>query len=306
MGRKVSGPIEIVETGLSGPQMDAEGLLRAQAERLAKLVDLSREPATDDLPSPVNLQGLYDQTVIDAESRANHIVSTAEENAVQSEKEAQEQADEIIRLAHQEAERIGNEIRRQADQDAIGIRHEAYQVGYQTGFEDGSKGGYDEGSDAGQRVGWEQGYKEGWSQGHQEYTDAIEQLKKMISQTADQRHDFIENTESDLVALAFDVAEKLVHHQIANDDVIYHTIKSMLDYTVDHEKVLIRVHPDELAKLEPHREEFLSQIKGVELLDIVEDADIDQGGCLLETNLGTIDAQIDTQFEQAKQALNLV
>ena len=80
----------------------------------------------------------------------------------------------------------------------------------------------------------------------------------------------------------------------------------MLDYTVDHEKVLIRVHPDELAKLEPHREEFLSQIKGVELLDIVEDADIDQVGCLLETNLGTIDAQIDTQFEQAKQALNLV
>ena len=122
---------------------------------------------------------------------------------------------------------------------------------------------------------------------------------------SDQRHDFIESTESDLVALAFDVAEKLVHHQISNDDVIYHTIKSMLDYTVDHEKVLIRVHPEELAKLEPHREEFLSQIKGVELLDIIEDVNIDQGGCLLETNLGTIDAQIDTQFAQAKQALNL-
>ena len=133
----------------------------------------------------------------------------------------------------------------------------------------------------------------------------IEQLKKMITQVADQRHDFIESTESDLVALAFDVAEKLVHHQISNDDVIYHTIKSMLDYTVDHEKVLIRVHPEELAKLEPHREEFLSQIKGVELLDIIEDSNIDQGGCLLETNLGTIDAQIDTQFAQAKQALNL-
>ena len=106
------------------------------------------------------------------------------------------------------------------------------------------------------RVGWEQGYKEGWSQGHQEYMDVIEQLKKIITQVADQRHDFIESTESDLVALAFDVAEKLVHHQISNDDVIYHTIKSMLDYTVDHEKVLIRVHPEELAKLEPHRQEF--------------------------------------------------
>ena len=46
--------------------------------------------------------------------------------------------------------------------------------------------------------------------------------------------------------------------------------------------------------------------KGVELLDIIEDSGIDQGGCLLETNLGTIDAKIDTQFEQVKQALNLV
>ncbi|MBB15228.1 hypothetical protein CMK22_08140 [Candidatus Poribacteria bacterium] len=304
MGKKVSGPIEIVETGLAGSH-DSEGVLRSQTERLAKLVDLSHEPSIDNLPPPVNLQGLYDQTVMDAENRANHIVSTAEENAVQSEKNAQEQAEEIIRLAHQEADRIGNEIRQQAEQDAIGIRHEAYQVGYQGGFDDGSENGYEEGRDAGQRVGWEQGYKEGWSQGHQEYMDVIEQLKKIITQVADQRHDFIESAESDLVALAFDVAEKLVHHQISNDDVIYHTIKSMLDYTVDHEKVLIRVHPEELAKLEPHREEFLSQIKGVELLDIIEDVNIDQGGCLLETNLGTIDAQIDTQFAQAKQALNL-
>ena len=304
MGKKVSGPIEIVETGLAGSH-DSEGVLRSQTERLAKLVDLSHEPSIDNLPPPVNLQGLYDQTVMDAESKANHIVSTAEENAVQSEKNAQEQAEEIIRLAHQEADRIGNEIRQQAEQDAIGIRHEAYQVGYQGGFDDGSENGYEEGRDAGQRVGWEQGYKEGWSQGHQEYMDVIEQLKKIITQVADQRHDFIESAESDLVALAFDVAEKLVHHQISNDDVIYHTIKSMLDYTVDHEKVLIRVHPEELAKLEPHREEFLSQIKGVELLDIIEDVNIDQGGCLLETNLGTIDAQIDTQFAQAKQALNL-
>ena len=304
MGKKVSGPIEIVETGLAGSH-DSEGVLRSQTERLAKLVDLSHEPSIDNLPPPVNLQGLYDQTVMDAESKANHIVSTAEENAVQSEKNAQEQAEEIIRLAHQEADRIGNEIRQQAEQDAIGIRHEAYQVGHQSGFDDGSENGYEEGRDAGQRVGWEQGYKEGWSQGHQEYMDVIEQLKKIITQVADQRHDFIESAESDLVALAFDVAEKLVHHQISNDDVIYHTIKSMLDYTVDHEKVLIRVHPEELAKLEPHREEFLSQIKGVELLDIIEDVNIDQGGCLLETNLGTIDAQIDTQFAQAKQALNL-
>ena len=304
MGKKDSGPIEIVETGLAGSH-DSEGVLRSQTERLAKLVDLSHEPSIDNLPPPVNLQGLYDQTVMDAENRANHIVSTAEENAVQSEKNAQEQTEEIIRLAHQEADRIGNEIRQQAEQDAIGIRHEAYQVGYQGGFDDGSENGYEEGRDAGQRVGWEQGYKEGWSQGHQEYMDVIEQLKKIITQVADQRHDFIESTESDLVALAFDVAEKLVHHQISNDDVIYHTIKSMLDYTVDHEKVLIRVHPEELAKLEPHREEFLSQIKGVELLDIIEDVNIDQGGCLLETNLGTIDAQIDTQFAQAKQALNL-
>ena len=306
MGRKVSGPIEIVETGLAGPQMNAEDLLKAQTERLSKLVDLSHEPATDDLPAPVNLQGLYDQTVIDAENKARRIVSDAEESAVQSKNNAQEQAVEIIRLAQQEAERIGNEIRQQADQDAGGIRHEAYQVGYQSGYEDGEKSSYEEGSDAGHRVGWEQGYKEGWSQGHQEYADAIEQLKETISQVAAQRHDFIEQTESDLVALVFDIAEKLVHHQIANDDVIYHTVKSMLEYTVDHEKVLIRVHPAELAKLEPHREEFLSQVKGVELLDIIEDFGIDQGGCLLETNLGTIDAKIDTQFEQVKQALNLV
>ena len=298
MGKIIKGPIEMTDSEPFGPQaISAEELFGIESDRLSDLLELVGEPPIDNLPAPINLQGLFNQTVEEAETQAHQIVSDAQKSAEELEANAHAEAEKIIQEAQAEAESISQEIREEAESNAVTIREEAHQSAFQAGQEEGKAAGYEEGKASGE--------KEGWEQGHQEYIDAINHLKEAANWVLEQRQEIVDQTESDLIGLVFDIAEKVVHHQISTDGIIYHTVKSMLEYVTGHEKVLIHVNPNDIRALEPHHDEFLKSIGGVDSLEIIEASNISQGGCLLETNLGTIDTQLETQLEQARKALNL-
>ena len=304
MGKIIKGPVEMLDSATFGAQMArAEELFAVESDRLFSFLGLADEPAADNLPAPINLQGVFDQTIEEAETLASQIVSDARNSAAELEANAHAEAEKIVQDARAEAQRLVHETQEAAENESATIREEAYQNAFQKGHEEGTQGGHDEGFVAGQKEGWDQGYKEGWEQGHQEYVDAINQLKKVANWIVEQRQQIVDQTESDLVGLVFDIVEKVVHHQISNDHVIYHTARSMLEYTAGHERVLIRVNPDEIRALEPYHDEFLTAIGEAVSLEIIEDPNVAPGGCLLETNLATIDAQVDTQLAKVRQTL---
>merc|ERR1712098_797720 len=138
----------------------------------------------------------------------------------------------------------------------------------------------------------------GWAQGYQEYTEAIEQLKTFLSDIRLQKQEMIEKAESDLIGLVFDIVEKVIHKQISSDNVIYHAVKSALQFAVGSETLEIRVNPDDVEKLDPHRDEFYSLMAQLERLDIVEDQEISRGGCIVLSNLGKIDLRLETQLRK--------
>ena len=308
MGKIVKGPVEMLDSATFGAQMvRAEELFAVESDRLSSFLGLVDEPAVDNLPAPINLQGVSDQTIEEAEVLASQIVSDARNSAAELEADAHAKAEKIVQYARAEAQKLVHETQEAAENEAAAIREEAYQnafqKGHEEGHEEGTQGGHDEGFVAGQKEGWDQGYKEGWEQGHHEYVDAINQLKKVANWIVEQRQQVVDQTESDLIGLVFDIVEKVVHHQIYNDHVIYHTARSMLEYTAGHERVLIRVNPDEIRVLEPYHDEFLTAIGEAVSLEIIEDPNVAPGGCLLETNLATIDAQVDTQLAKVRQTL---
>ena len=231
MGKIIKGPTEMIEREpFGGQSVSAEELFAIESDRLSNFLELAGEPPVDNLPPPINLQGLFNQTVEEAETQAHQIVSDAEKRAEALEANARAEAEKILREARTEAEKIAQEIREKAESEAVTIREEAHQSAFQAGHEEGKTAGYEEGKTSGEKEGWEQGYKEGWEQGHQEYVDAINHLKETANWIVEQRQKVVDQTESDLIGLVFDIAEKVVHHQISTDDVLYHTVKSMLEY----------------------------------------------------------------------------
>ena len=71
------------------------------------------------------------------------------------------------------------------------------------------------------------------------------------------------------------------------------------------ERVTVRVNPEDLDKIraiEPALKERLQTIKS---LSVIGDEAIECGGCAVDTEVGTIDAQLSTQLAAIKKSLGL-
>jgi len=110
-------------------------------------------------------------------------------------------------------------------------------------------------------------------------------------------------TEQDLLRLAVRLAEKIVGQEIQKDNrTVVNIIATALQNARQQEKLTVRVNPTNLALVEKEIENFASGGR-TRFLDFVADPRVSFGGCLIESEVGTIDAQLETQFRILERVL---
>ena len=83
-------------------------------------------------------------------------------------------------------------------------------------------------------------------------------------------------------------------------------IRSAIRRVSDHGALRVKVHPEDLDMARSHRGELESLLDGNAQIEIVADRRIGQGGCVVETDSGSIDARLETQIANVGEALNQV
>jgi flagellar biosynthesis/type III secretory pathway protein FliH len=66
----------------------------------------------------------------------------------------------------------------------------------------------------------------------------------------------------------------------------------------DKKRVSIKVNPTDLNAVRGFEEEILSSMHGMKEWEIKEDNRITPGGCIIETDSGIVDAQLETQLAE--------
>ncbi len=150
----------------------------------------------------------------------------------------------------------------------------------------------------------EEARQEGYRQGLQEIKPVADLLEKLTRELHEERHQLLENAELTVVRLAYEIAKKILHREVAeNSDVIVYVVREALRRIADRDKIVVRVHPDDAAVLRQATElqdELFQTFAGVE---IREDEEVSKGGCLVETSTGLIDATLETQLAEVEAAL---
>lgn len=111
------------------------------------------------------------------------------------------------------------------------------------------------------------------------------------------------NAEREMVELALAIARKIVCHEVSiNKEVVLSVIKEALKKVVDHEKIKIRMNPSDLEFIKNAKFHFSNLVDNIESITFEEDETILNGGCVIETNLGDIDARIERQLRVVEEA----
>ena len=139
-----------------------------------------------------------------------------------------------------------------------------------------------------------QGYEDGLTEGR------MEQAEKMM-ETAVQAVEYIENIEETLVRVVASAVRKIIGD---DRERIVRVVRAALVSVRSQQKVLIRVCPaDEAAVREALAAMITAAPGGVSFLDVAADPRMKPGDCILESELGVVDAGVETQLKAIENAL---
>lgn len=194
------------------------------------------------------------------------------------------EANQVLEQAQMQAQQMVQEAMAQAGQAAEEARQQAGQQGY----EEGMQAGIQEGRQAGQV----------------ELQQLINTLKTQFIDLVKLRRKIMVDMEPEIVKLAWQVAKRVVGEELkSNREVIVGVVRSSLHTLQERDEILIRVNPQEYESVKAHQSELEAMIEGLKKFTIQPDGAIELGSCAIETNLGNVDARIETQFEAIRLGL---
>ncbi|MDL1871317.1 hypothetical protein FBR05_03835 [Deltaproteobacteria bacterium PRO3] len=148
----------------------------------------------------------------------------------------------------------------------------------------------------------ERSKKEGYDLGYQE---GLQQGLEMLQRVKELRQKLFDDNEREMVKLVFEIAEKIIGREFReNDKAIMNVIRLAISDAVG-DKIVVHLNPQDFEKIKKNEAELYQKIESGKTLVFREDETVKVGGCVVETDIGTIDAQLDTQLNAIKKALGL-
>lgn len=146
----------------------------------------------------------------------------------------------------------------------------------------------------------EQAQKEGYEEGFRKWVEHIASLEQEIERV---RSDL----EKMLIPVALKAAKKIVGREIElSDDTIVDIVSNSLKAVAQHKRITIYVNRKDLDSLESHRPKLKEIFESLEVLSLRDRADIAPGGCVIETEGGIINAQLENQWKALESALDVL
>lgn len=150
--------------------------------------------------------------------------------------------------------------------------------------------------------------KEGYQQGLQQASEDLKQMKDTLSAFLASPQEVFEYIAPEILEISVDIAQKIIKTEITqNPQVVLDKIVEILKTLSKEEpKVTIRVNPMQVSLTKQAVPQLL-EAGGLETKVVVlPDEAVMEGGCVINTNNGVIDATIESQIAIVKEALKEV
>lgn len=112
-----------------------------------------------------------------------------------------------------------------------------------------------------------------------------------------------EDIQKKILPLALKAARKIIGEELRlHPDRIVDIVLTSLKAVTQHRKIVIYVNKADLQMLEDNKSKIKKIFEQLESLSIQERADIESGGCMIETEAGIINAQLENQWRALESA----
>lgn len=252
-------------------------IIKFAAIQKSPFIICSKPPVPDEIPEIAEKEEPEVDTVLSEAARMS------EELLGQARKEA----DTIIAAAKTDAAQCLAEANLQAEQ----LKQQAYESGQQTGHQEGLS----------------QGKQDVLEEMRQAVDKSVEKAQNILTAAEQEAQKMILAAERQIIDIALAVARKVLAREIEeNPMTVLPIVKAALEKVRDQDNITIRVNPEDFDMVLYAKRDLQIMLGGERSLAINADHTINQGGCMIDTAYGTVDARLDFQFEMLKKVLQEV
>jgi flagellar biosynthesis/type III secretory pathway protein FliH len=114
----------------------------------------------------------------------------------------------------------------------------------------------------------------------------------------------IQNLKHSLIDLSLIIAEQIIKHEVSKDDeFIKKQVQNVIN-ELDNEIIYkIIINPKDEEILKESQSELVGDKSKIENVKIFTNEEVDQGFCIIETNIGEFDARLKSQLENLRKAM---
>jgi flagellar assembly protein FliH len=116
-----------------------------------------------------------------------------------------------------------------------------------------------------------------------------------------------EQARGDSIEIGFQVASRILEMEVkSNPEALFALVRSALRKAGDSRRVVVRMSPGDVAVMETDRERLGEGGPSTARVEVVPDATLASGDCVVDTDFGQIDGRLATRLSEARRAVNSV
>lgn len=146
--------------------------------------------------------------------------------------------------------------------------------------------------------------KEGYQEGIARAQEDISRFRVSMQEYLNAKQEVFEYIAPDILEISIDIAQKIIKKEIAQDpqgilDKITEILKTL---SKEEPKISIRINPAQVSLLKQDVPNILDNVGLDAKIMIIPDESVTEGGCVVTTANGVIDATIESQIAIIKEA----
>lgn len=148
-------------------------------------------------------------------------------------------------------------------------------------------------------------YQEGFNAGLQQAQADLENFRNTLGAFVGAEDRVFQEIAPNILSIAVDIAQKIIKTEVkADPQIVLNTVLDVLKTLSKNEpKITIRVNPVQVQYIKDTLPEEI-RLMGMETkLSVLSDEGIMEGGCIVQTNNGMVDASIEAQLDIVQNAL---
>ena len=154
--------------------------------------------------------------------------------------------------------------------------------------------------------GYEEGFKQGELDAKEEFKPFLETTENIIQELSGFRKRMYSKVEREMIEMVISLVKKVIHFELSTrDDSIQEMIRLAVQSVLDKESMTIKINPKDKEHAESFRPELQHMFGEIKNISFEANTGIERGGCIIETNFGTVDARMDKLGEQIDKIMHL-